>query len=472
VVDQLEPMPHDSDAERMVLGACLYGAKRLEIVREVLEAGDFYHDRHQRIYSAMVELARRGHEVDPATVASSLRDLGQLDDCGGFDYLAQLTSIVPLSNNARTYAAAVKDKATRRALIASAMAMATAAREAETASEAQAQAYDLVSSAISAHAAVAEVQITGGDLLAVWSERTKLSGTPIPTGIPALDSALRGGWRRQQVHVLTARTGIGKSGMACAWASAAISAGFKVGIASLEMPEEEVMARIIAQRTGIPYHECENGPDNIPSSTDREFAQLEARKIGPYLVVDEANAYSVAEMRRRMLALRRHHGCDLVILDQFNNISGTGKSDYERKQSVNDELQRLGHPKGLGVPLIVLAQQNRAGVAGAGLDTIKGCGDVEEGAPVVIALECQAGDFGDADETPYTLRVLKNRGGRKVKIELFGDNDTYAWRQVDRSDAAPQQTARASRRGVDGERADSNERDPFGDWGGVDHAAQ
>jgi len=207
------------------------------------------------------------------------------------------------------------------------------------------------------------------------------------------------------------------------------------------MPHQEVMARLVAMRTGIAYQDCERGPGRVASPHDRALVEDEVARIDSRLVIDEASGYGVAEMRRRLLRLRRHHGCDLILLDPFNRVAGVGPGDYERRQSVNDELQRLGHPDVLGVPLVVVAQQNRNGSDEARLETIKGCGDIEEGAVVVLALE-RSGGANDEGQVAYYIRVLKNRGGQQdLRIRLTGDEDTLRWHEA----AGNQDEGRGSR---------------------------
>jgi replicative DNA helicase len=74
------------------------------------------------------------------------------------------------------------------------------------------------------------------------------SGTKgAPTGLKAIDRRLNG-YVRGQLYVFAGRPGMGKSAFVCSslWRTAA--AGYGVGIFSLEMTEEEIAARIIADR--------------------------------------------------------------------------------------------------------------------------------------------------------------------------------------------------------------------------------
>lgn len=434
--------PQNLDAEQAVLGAILLGGANAARGLAALDPGDYYRDAHRYIHQAAVDVAAGdgAQSVDMVTVATRLREAGRLDDIGGFDYLDRLVRSTPYSDNVERYAQVVSDCAMRRRLIVAAQRLQASARDLETpVDQVVADGYAAYTD-VAAGAARGDGLLTGPEAVALWRERSLSADRPILTGFPKLDHALRGGWRRKQVHVLTARTRMGKSSLVCGFISACVDQGIRCGLASLEMELDEVLARIVSIRTGIPYCALENGPDTLAHELGHQAsirASDEAERIMAYLAVDEASGYGIAEMSRRLRRLREEHEARFIVLDLLDRVSGEGSSDYERKAAVNAELQRLGHPRGLGVPILAVAQQNRQG-AGRGrssLETIKGCGDIEEASPVVMSLERDV----DAEEHLVTgrLRLLKNRGGREVDIDLKGDWATMRWAEAVSSPAAP-----------------------------------
>ena len=54
-------LPHNSDAERAVLGSALLSKEALYSVLSELEAEAFYEGRHQVIYNALASLQRQPH---------------------------------------------------------------------------------------------------------------------------------------------------------------------------------------------------------------------------------------------------------------------------------------------------------------------------------------------------------------------------------------------------------------------------
>src|SRR5687768_5572019 len=83
--------PHNTEAERSVLGAILVNNESIHRVIEMgLESRDFYREQHQRIYDTLLALSERGEPVDLVTLTSALRDRGWYEAVGG---TATLTSL-------------------------------------------------------------------------------------------------------------------------------------------------------------------------------------------------------------------------------------------------------------------------------------------------------------------------------------------------------------------------------------------
>ena len=60
--------PHSEEAEQAVLGSMLMDRDAVNTAMEMLEAEDFYHERHRVIYRAMQDLYRENRAVDLITL--------------------------------------------------------------------------------------------------------------------------------------------------------------------------------------------------------------------------------------------------------------------------------------------------------------------------------------------------------------------------------------------------------------------
>lgn len=73
----------------------------------------------------------------------------------------------------------------------------------------------------------------------------------IPTGLQMLDTMIGGGLRRQDVALIMAPTGAGKTSFLTFYAASAAQAGYRVGYITMEIPESSIQNMITASVTGI-----------------------------------------------------------------------------------------------------------------------------------------------------------------------------------------------------------------------------
>lgn len=112
------PLPHNLEAERAVLGACLIRQEHVDTARTDLRDGDWFRDAHRLIWRSMLRIHDAGGAVDLVTVCDDLTGRGVLDTVGGPAYVAALGDGVPRSTNVGHYAAIVaRHGAERQALL-------------------------------------------------------------------------------------------------------------------------------------------------------------------------------------------------------------------------------------------------------------------------------------------------------------------------------------------------------------------
>jgi DnaB-like helicase N terminal domain/AAA domain len=110
-------LPHNLEAEKAVLGACLINPEAFDRVAGVVGTLDFFRDAHQRIFATFKALARRGIPIDLVPVKDELDRAGNLDRVGGPAYISGLTDGVPRSANVEYYADIVRTRARDRSAL-------------------------------------------------------------------------------------------------------------------------------------------------------------------------------------------------------------------------------------------------------------------------------------------------------------------------------------------------------------------
>lgn len=99
----------------------------------------------------------------------------------------------------------------------------------------------------------------------------------LPFGIPELDIELKGGAARGSLTAISGRTGDGKSQLCCQVASNSLLTGMFVGCVTLELPEEEWEARVLANITGYTIDSIMAG------GRDAEPSKAELVRLLPHL---------------------------------------------------------------------------------------------------------------------------------------------------------------------------------------------
>jgi hypothetical protein len=119
VVDP-EP-PQDESAEQSVLGSIILDPSRLDSLRDRLTPSHFCKRAHAKIYATLLDLGKQAGDL--TLVRDRLSESGDLEDCGGSAYLADIASTVAVAAHASHYADIVVKKAGLREIIESSEAM-------------------------------------------------------------------------------------------------------------------------------------------------------------------------------------------------------------------------------------------------------------------------------------------------------------------------------------------------------------
>jgi len=102
------------EAERSLLGNMIL----YDIVNAVQDSGitaaDFYLDKHQVIFEAIVKMQRNYDPIDSVTLSEHLKETGQLDRIGGYEYILALTEATISQHHTKLYCKILKDRSFAR----------------------------------------------------------------------------------------------------------------------------------------------------------------------------------------------------------------------------------------------------------------------------------------------------------------------------------------------------------------------
>jgi replicative DNA helicase len=418
---------HNPDlAERALLGSLLRDGDALDDVATIIDADDFRTDAHRRLFTAIVALRDVGKPVSLVAVAEALQQRGDVDEVG-YPYLAELFEDEPTGGNAIHYAKLVKQRSLRRAL---ARVGAEIQREAEnpagTAEEAVADAERRIFALAERGVAdgVHDAPKVVGELYDRLDARRQRGAAScgLPTGFFSLDDYLTG-LPPSELIVIAARPGIGKTSLAVALARrAALVEGVGVLFISLEQARVELFERLLCGMASVDGQNVRRG-----SLTDEEARRFlaagdEVRKA-PLFIDDAANQrmLRIAATARR---LKRRKGVGLVVVDYLQLIEPDNRK-VPRHEQVADVSRRLKIlARELAVPVVALAQLNRASEARENreprLSDLRESGGIEADADTVLLLHRpEAKEPGEsAQQDRIVVHIAKQRNGPTAKVVL------------------------------------------------------
>src|SRR3972149_978759 len=249
-------VPHNREAEEAVIGAVLINPEAYYDVAQFLKQEDFYIHRHGWIWDAFTRLHERRVPIDFLTVSSELDQIGQLAEIGGPAYLTALINNVPTSLHAEAYGRLVEQTAIRRKMLEAANQIAKLAYQEESGIEAVMDEAEKAGFGVSERRLTRDLQSIQQVLSDYYDRIDQLSQRGedtfgVPSGFIDLDRLL-GGMQPSDFLIIAGRPGSGKTAfMLSAAKNAAQTHKKHVALFSLEMANEQLVQRLIAQETGI-----------------------------------------------------------------------------------------------------------------------------------------------------------------------------------------------------------------------------
>jgi len=420
--------PHNLDAESAVLGALLLSKEALDNVVQGLRPADFYRQAHRTIFETILTMSTEGLEVDVLTLSHSLAKGGRLDQVGGMAYLAQLSEAVPSAANADYYAQIVRNAAVRRNLIDVSSKLIVQSYEESVESrllieEAEKRIFELAEERTSHNYKKI------GDIVTLSMERiialskSKDVVTGVPTGFKDLDSTTTG-FHESEFIIIAARPSIGKTTFALNLASfQAITKKIPVGFLSLEMPDLDLVDRILASEARLDSSKIRNGflrPADLTSLRDVVPQVYEAP-----LYIDDTPNMKLLDVRAQARRMKAKNDIQILYIDYISLI-GHENPNMPRHEQVSDISRSLkALARELKIPVVALSQLSRATDEKKlpGLADLRESGSLEQDADVVLFLHRNRGTDRSAADTnslviETDLIIGKQRKGPVGTVKL------------------------------------------------------
>lgn len=243
------------------------------------------------------------------------------------------------------------------------------------------------------------------------------------TNLPTLDKLI-GGRLETGLHILHGSPGVGKSALALGMAA---ECGVPALFVSAELGAVEVLRRVIARTTGKYLGRLKSG--ELTGEAIKELAEKTARALPLLSIMDATSGSAPTEHIINVLSsMREAPGAQdakgdgaLVVVDSAHTWAArvfTDQEEYVRLGLALDELELLA--KRLDIPVLLIAERNRASMKGGGQSASAGSRRFEYAGESVIELDTVSEKEGEDSEGWKTVKLTlsKNRHGSCGSVPL------------------------------------------------------
>ncbi|EOG6877528.1 replicative DNA helicase [Staphylococcus pseudintermedius] len=437
-------MPHSHEAEQSVLGAIFLDPELMSSTQEILLPESFYRGAHHHIFRAMMDLNEDGKDIDIVTVLDRLTQEGVVNEAGGPQYLAEITSNVPTTRNIQYYTDVVFKNAVKRKLIHTADSIANDGYNDEldldtVLNDAERRILELSSTRESD--GFKDIRDVLGQVYDNAEQLDQNSGqTPgIPTGYRDLDQ-MTAGFNRNDLIILAARPSVGKTAFALNIAQkvATHEDQYTVGIFSLEMGADQLATRMICSSGNVDSNRLRTG--TMTEEDWNRFTVAVGKLSRTKIFIDDTPGVRITDIRSKCRRLKQEHGLDMIVIDYLQLIQGSGSRASDNRQQEVSEISRMlkAIARELECPVIALSQLSR-GVEQRQdkrpmMSDIRESGSIEQDADIVAFLYrddyYNRGDGDDDDDDggfePQTndengeieIIIAKQRNGPTGTVKL------------------------------------------------------
>lgn len=184
------------------------------------------------------------------------------------------------------------------------------------------------------------------------NDRSRLG---MATGFVDIDE-ITGGFFRGQLWQIAARSYMGKSTVALAFAQYQMDKGRGVYIASYEMMNEELMERLFADRTTTPLKLYTQGGLTEKNLADMAMGVEEFK--GTWLLLDQKPPSSISALKARVKLAASRREISLVVVDHLGLFPHVDRRIQRHQQLVEVTRELKAMAKELNLTILLLNQLN------------------------------------------------------------------------------------------------------------------
>ena len=419
-------MPHDSDAEKAVIGSMLMDKDAITIASEMLTKDDFYENQYGILFTAMVDLFNSGKSVDGVTLKAKLVEMNVPEEISNMEYMADLLTSTFTSATIREYAEIVSDKAVLRKLIKANDEINNLCYNPKEdtntlLADTEKRIFDIVQRRGKGdYVPIKQVVVNALEHISIVSQN-KGTVTGIATGFTDLDYKTAG-LQPSDLVLIAARPSMGKTAFVLNIAQhICFKSDLCAAVFSLEMSKEQLVNRLLSLESRVDSQSIRTG-----SMSDADWDSIiegAGTIANSKLIIDDTPGISIGELRSKCRKFSQEMGLSIIIIDYLQLMTGNGRSD-SRQQEISDISRSLkALARELHVPVVALSQLSRAVEKRDDhrpmLSDLRESGAIEQDADVVMFLYRDDYYNKESDKKGIAeVIIAKQRNGPIGTVEL------------------------------------------------------
>lgn len=407
--------PQAIEIEQAVLGAMLLESDCY--INNPVKQEWFYKEEHQKIVSCIKFIVESGNKIDLIQVTKKLKDLAQLEEVGGLNYILELTRRVASAAHVEQHIRIIQQEFARREII---------RFSAEIQNQCYNQSIDLDDIFIKIQHDMSNVMSFGEDASVTYKQATEnlliqlteKVETGIKTGIFKYDN-FTGGLHLGDLVIIAAETSQGKTSLALTIFKNCAIKGYKAAIFSLEMTKEQLVSRVTAQRTGI---SAKGIMYNKLNEYEKQTVLNELHNLKELpIYFDESTTNDIDKICTSIRKLKIKYDIELVLVDYIQDMKGA--NDESGIAEIGRKLKNIA--KELNIAVVAISQLSRDKInPEPNRARLRGSGQLEEKADIVMLLyrpEEYNKTYSEPHEMVETINTaqIKIAKGRNVGTGSF-----------------------------------------------------
>lgn len=329
-----------------------------------LRPDDFFIMNNQKLYSILLDLSNNNGTYDILLIEAQLKKIGISDSFGGREKLYELSQNAPIDVTLNQYIEMLKAYSVQKKIENACKELLNETKIPEKYSSkelldlAQKKIMDIDKNenniGVERLSEIAKLQVK--NLLAV-SKEGESEPKGILTDFKEYDR-ITGGLNKSELLILAARPAMGKTAFALNIATNVAKKGKNVLIFSLEMGNEQLFTRILANLAEVEMNKIKSKYLNDVDISKLKLAYDEIKNLNLY--ISEKAGVTILDIKNLSRKHKMRNGVDLIIIDYLQLIN-TSTKHGSREQEVSEISRALKNlARELDIPILALSQLSRS----------------------------------------------------------------------------------------------------------------